>query len=313
MIVVALLQMLIFPGLLFLAFYGTVLEFVDRKVYARLQNRKGPPWFQPVADLIKLLGKETIIPNDANKFLFLALPVITLAAVATAFLYIPISSVTALMSFNGDMIVILVLLTLVPLCFFVAGWNSSSMYSAIGAQRVLTQLFAYEVPLLMAIVGPAILAGSWSLSEITAFFAANPLLALVNIPGFAVGLLAAQGKLERVPFDTPDAETEIVAGAFTEYSGRPYALFRLACDMELVVMCSIFAAVFIPIFVPIPVLGFLFYIVKTLVILAILTVVRAGMARLRVGQMMRFCYLVMMPLALLHLLINLIAKGLMIS
>jgi len=303
--------MLIFPGLLFLSFYGTILEFVDRKVYARLQNRKGPPWFQPVADFIKLLGKETIIPKDANRFLFMALPVVAIAAVVTAFLSVPIWGTQALVAFNGDIIVVLVLLMLMPLCLFAAGWNSSSMYSAIGAQRVLTQLFAYEVPLLMAIVGPAILAGTWSLSGVAAFYAANPLLALLNIPGFAVGLIAAQGKLERVPFDTPEAETEIVAGPLTEYSGRPYALFRLAVDMEMVVLPAIFAAIFIPVFAANPILGFVLFIAKTLIIMFILTCFKAVMARLRVGQMMRFCYMVVMPLALVHLLINLIAKGLL--
>jgi len=306
---VALFWILIFPGFLFLAFYGTVFEFIDRKVYARLQNRKGPPWYQPVADFIKLIAKETIIPKDANRMLFMALPVVTLAAVTTAFLSVPVWGTEALISFNGDLIVVLVLLTLLPLSFFVAGWNSSSMYSAIGAQRTLTQLFGYEVPLLMAIIGPALLVGSWSLSDIAAFYAANPALALLNLPGFAVGMLAAQGKLERVPFDTPEAETEIVAGAFTEYSGRLYAFFHLAIDMELVVLPAIFAAVFIPVFTTNPVIGFVLFLVKTMVILFILTVIKAGMARLRVEQMMRFCWLVLVPLALVHLLINLIAKG----
>ena len=305
----ALFWILIFPGFLFLAFYGTVFEFIDRKVYARLQNRKGPPWYQPVADFIKLIAKETIIPKDANRMLFMALPVVTLAAVTTAFLSVPVWGTEALISFNGDLIVVLVLLTLLPLSFFVAGWNSSSMYSAIGAQRTLTQLFGYEVPLLMAIIGPALLVGSWSLSDIAAFYAANPALALLNLPGFAVGMLAAQGKLERVPFDTPEAETEIVAGAFTEYSGRLYAFFHLAIDMELVVLPAIFAAVFIPVFTTNPVIGFVLFLVKTMVILFILTVIKAGMARLRVEQMMRFCWLVLVPLALVHLLINLIAKG----
>ena len=308
----AIVQILIFPGLVFLAFYSTTFEFIDRKVYARLQHRKGPPWFQPYADFIKLLGKESIIPNDANRFLFMALPVVTLAAVTTAFLSVPIWSTEALVSFEGDMIVVLVLLLLMPLCFFIAGWNSSSMYSTIGAQRVLTQLFAYEVPLLMAIMGPALLVGSWSLSSIAAFYAAHPLLALLNIPGFAVGLLAAQGKLERIPFDTPEAETEIVAGAFTEYSGKQLAFFRLTIDMELVVLPAIFAAVFIPIFSANPIIGFLLFVLKTLVILFIMTAIRAIMARLRVEQMVRFCWMILMPLALIHLLINLIAKGILL-
>jgi len=308
---VAVFYILIFPGLLFLAFYGTTFEFIDRKVYARLQNRKGPPWFQPIADFIKLLGKETIIPKGAHRLLFQALPIIAIAAVTTAFLYVPIWGTQALVSFQGDMIVVLVLLTLLPLCFFAAGWNSSSLYSTIGAQRVLTQLFAYEVPLLMSIMGPALLVGSWSLSDIAAFYAANPLFALINLLGIVVGLLAAQGKLERVPFDTPEAETEIVSGAFAEYGGRPFAFFHLAINMEMVTLSAIFSAIFIPLFSANPLLGFLFFIIKTLVILFILTVLRTIMARLRVEQMMRFCWLILMPLSLVHLVINLIAKGIL--
>ena len=307
----AILTILIFPGFLFLAVYATAFEFIDRKVYARLQSRKGPPWYQPIADFIKLLGKETIVPDEANRALFLALPIITMAAVATAFLSVPVYGTEAAMPFSGDMIVVLVLLTICPICFFLAGWNSSSMYSTIGSQRVLTQLFAYEVPLLMALIGPAILSGSWSLSGIAAYYMDKPWMALFNIPGFIVAVLAGQGKLERVPFDTPDAETEIVAGAFTEYSGRPYAFFRLAIDMELVVLPAIFAAVFIPVFVSNPIIGFIIFIAKTMVILLVLTAIRAVTARLRIEQMVRFCWMFLVPLALVQILIDLLAKGLM--
>ena len=307
----SLLNILLFPGFLFLAVYAFALQFVDRKVYARLQNRQGPPWFQPVADFIKLLGKETIVPNEASRFVFLALPVVTLAAVTTAFLYVPVWSTNSLLPFPGDVIVILYLLAITPLAFFLAGWNSSSMYAAIGSQRVLTQLFAYEVPLFMSILGPALLADSWSLSGVAAFYAGHPLYALLNIPGFFVALLATQGKLERVPFDTPEAETEIVAGAFTEYGGRMYAIFRLSVDVETVVLLSIIAAVFIPLFSANPVIGFVIFVAKTLVLLFLLSVFRAVTARLRIEQMVRFCWMVLAPLALVQLAIDLVAKGLL--
>jgi NADH-quinone oxidoreductase subunit H len=306
----ALFQILLFPGLLFLAFYGTIIEFVDRKVYARMQNRKGPPWFQPIADFIKLLGKETIIPNEANATLFLVLPIVTLTAVTTAFLSVPIWSVQAVMAFPGDMIVVLVLLAICPLCFFLAGWNSSSFYSTIGSQRVLIQLFAYEVPLLMSIIGPAVLAGSWSLSDVAAFYAANPLWALINIPGFFVAMAAGQGKLERVPFDTPEAETEIVAGALTEYGGRPYAFFHLAIDMETVVIPAVIGAVFIPLFSSNPFIGFVLFVFKTMIVLVALTALRAITARLRIEQMVRFCWMLLVPLSLIQVLIDLAVKGL---
>ncbi|MCL2343811.1 MAG: NADH-quinone oxidoreductase subunit H [Firmicutes bacterium] len=300
---------LIFPGLLFLIVYALALQFVDRKVYARLQNRKGPPWFQPLADFIKLLGKETIVPDEANPTLFKALPVIALAAAVTAFLYVPVWGTKSLFPFPGDAVVVLYLLTLLPLSFFLAGWNSSSMYATIGSQRVLTQLFAYEVPLFMTILGAAMLSGSWSFSGIAEFYAGRPVLALLNLPGLAVAVLAAQGKLERVPFDTPDAETEIVAGAFTEYGGRLYAFFKLSVDIETVVLLAVIGAVFLPFFPANPALGFLVFVVKTLAVLLVLTVIKTVTARLRIEQMVRFCWMVMMPLALFQLVIDLAAKG----
>ena len=154
----SILEILIFPGFIFLSFYGLIIEFVDRKLYARFQNRVGPPFLQPLADFIKLVGKETIIPAEADKRWFKVLPVFALAAVTTAFLYIPVWKTTSLFPFNGDVIVVLYLLTIPTLTFFLAGWYSTSLFAAMGSVRTLTQLFAYEVPLFMAILGPALMA-----------------------------------------------------------------------------------------------------------------------------------------------------------
>jgi NADH-quinone oxidoreductase subunit H len=307
----AIVHLILFPGILFLMAYGLFVEFVDRKLYARFQNRVGPPWFQPLADIVKLASKESIIPCEADRRWFKAMPVLALATVATAFLYVPVWGTRSLLPFSGDVIVVLYLLTIPTMTFFLAGWNSSSLFAALGSVRTLTQLFAYEVPLFMAILGPALLAGSWSFSDIAAFYAANPLLALVNLPGFAAAVIATQGKLERVPFDTPEAETEIVAGAFTEYGGRHLALFRIAIDMETVVLASIISAVFIPLFSPNAILGFLFYILKTLLIVFVLSAFRSVTARLRIEQMVRFCWMYLTPLAVAQLLIDLLVKGLL--
>jgi NADH-quinone oxidoreductase subunit H len=306
----SILYIVVFPGFLFLSAYSLVVEFVDRKLYARFQNRKGPPWFQPLADFVKLSAKESIVPGEANKRMFKLLPVVALACVATAFLYVPIWGTTSLLPFQGDVIAILYLLTIPTLTFFLAGWNSSSLFATLGSVRTLTQLFAYEVPLFMAVLGPALLADTWSMSGISAYYAAHPALALLNIPGLAVAMIASQGKLERVPFDTAEAETEIVAGAFTEYGGRHLALFRMAIDMETVVLASIIAAVFLPLFSANPFLGIVFYIIKTLFVVFLLSAFRAVMARLRIEQMVRFCWLYLVPLAMVQLLIDLIAKGL---
>lgn len=307
---VALLNILIFPGFLFLNVYALLVEFTDRKLYARFQNRQGPPWFQPLADFIKLISKETIIPCQADKTIFRFLPVFSLASVCTAFLYIPVWGLNSLYPFQGDVIVVLYLLTIPTVTFFLAGWYSTSLYATIGSVRALTQLFAYEVPLIMAVLGPALLANSWSISGMAAFYSAHPLYSLFNIPGFVVAIVALQGKLERVPFDIPEAETEIVAGTFVEYSGKLLALFRMSIDIEMVVVSALVAAVFLPLFAPAsPLLGFIIFIIKTMFIVFILALFRSVFARLRIEQMVNFCWRYLTPAALIQLLIDLLLKG----
>ncbi|MCE5236017.1 MAG: complex I subunit 1 family protein [Clostridiaceae bacterium] len=306
----ALFQILIFPGFLFLSVASLLFEYIDRKLHAKLQNRIGPPWYQPLADIIKLFSKETVVPREADKRIFKWIPLFALAATTCAFLYIPIWGKTSLFPFEGDLIVVLYFLTVPTLTFFLAGWSSTSLYAEIGSIRAMTQLFAYEVPLYLSILGPAMLAGTWSLSGVTAFYAQNPLLALCNIPGFLVSIVAIQGKLERVPFDIPDAETEIVGGTFTEYSGRLLGMFRMTLDSELVVVSGLIAAVFLPFFIPEnPVLGMLVFLVKVFIVVFILAVMRTALARLRIDQMIAFCWKVLAPVALLQLLIDLIVKG----
>jgi NADH-quinone oxidoreductase subunit H len=305
----SLISILIFPGFLFLGVFGLVAEFVDRKLYARFQNRQGPPWFQPFADFIKLGGKEEIIPEEASAPMFMLMPMVALAAVVTAALYIPLWSTQALFSFEGDLIVVVYLLTLPTLTFFLAGWYSASLFSTIGAVRTLTQLFAYEVPLFLAVLSPAVLADSWSLSGMTAFYASHPLYVGLNLIGLVVGIIALQGKLERVPFDIPEAETEVVGGAFTEYTGRLLALFRMAIDIEMVVGCSLLAAVFLPVGLVGGVLGAVIYVAKVLALVFVSALMRSVMARLRIEQMVIFCWKYVAPAAILQIFISLIASG----
>lgn len=305
----ALFNILVFPGFLFLGAYALIFAFLDRKMCARLQNRIGPPWYQPLADFLKLLGKESIIPEEADKRVFKTLPVVALATVTAAYLYIPLWSPLSLYPFEGDLIVVLYLLTIPTLTFFLAGWYSTSVYATIGAVRALTQLFSYEIPLFMALLAPALLAGTWSLSGICAYYAAHPLYLLINLPALCVAIVACQGKLERVPFDLPEAETEIVSGTFVEYSGRYYAIFRMAIDCELVVVCSLIAAIFLPLYPSAAWLGFVVYILKTLVILFILAVFRSVMARVRIEQMVNFCWKYLTPVALIQIIANLLLKG----
>jgi NADH-quinone oxidoreductase subunit H len=169
----AIFSILIFPGILFVSVTALFAEFLDRKIYARLQNRAGPPWFQPFADFIKLITKEEVVPKDANPTMFKAMPVFAFASSVCAFLYIPLYAAASLFSFTGDIIVVLYLLTVPTLAFFIGGWYSTSLYSRIGSVRGLMQLFSYEVPLFIGVLSSAVLADTWSLSELSLFYGSH--------------------------------------------------------------------------------------------------------------------------------------------
>ena len=302
-------QVLVFPGLLFLGSFSFLLEFIDRKVYARMQNRKGPPWYQPLADMLKLIGKKSIIPRNAQKLIFAALPTVSLAAVCAAFLCVPVWGATAVTAFSGDLVAVLYLLTIPTLCHFLAGYNSHEVYSTIGAFRTLTQMFAYEVPLFMAFLSPAILAGTWSISGIAAFYAAHPLYTLLNTPAFFIALLTSQSKLERTPFDAPEAETEIVGGALVEYSGRYLAFFRATAITELTAIASVIAALFLPFFTGNALLDFALYLVKTFAIVLVMVLLRATLARARIDQTLRLFWSILTPIAMVQMILNLLLRG----
>ena len=317
-----LLYLLVYPGIIFLFVYSTFCEWFDRKVYARLQNRMGPThtgrWgmLQPVADFVKLMSKEDIVPDKADKTLFTLLPIFGLAIVATAGLLLPVwhysIDTPGFNSFSGDIIVVLYLLSLPTLIFFLAGWSSTNVFSTIGGTRVLTMLFGYEVPLFMAVLSPAILVNSWRLVEIATFYQKRPLLILPNLLGFVIAVICVQAKLERTPFDIPHAETEIVGGTFTEYSGKKLGFFRLMIDIELVVSSGLVATVFLGGFPGGLWLGFLNFVVKTLFVIFFLSLIRALTSRIRVDQVVSFAWKYMAPLAVLQLLIVILIKGLLL-
>ena len=305
-------EIFIFPGFAFLVVFGFAAEYIDRKLYAKLQNRIGPPWFQPVADFIKLVSKEEIIPDEANPSVFRLMPVLALTSSIAAIFYMPLWTDKALFSFNGDLIVLMYLLTIPSLTLFLGGWYSTSLYSKIGAVRSMTQLFAYEVPLFISVLSPALFADTASLTEMTRFYHGHGWYWLINIGGLGIAIVALLGKLEKVPFDIPEAETEIVAGTLTEYSGRLLGLFRLNFNVETIIGASLLAAVFLPIGLGLtPVFGFLIYMAKILLIIAVLSLSRTLFARLRIDQMINFCWKFLAPLAFAQLLLNLVLKGIL--
>lgn len=289
--------LLIFPGGLFLMNVGLFYEWVDRKLVARYQNRVGPRWFQPLADSIKLLAKEEIIPDGVHKGLFLALPVIALTGALTAALYVPLFGFEPAFNFKGDLIVTLYLLSMITLCIGLAGANTLSRFTIVGATRALTQMFSYEAPFLLALLGPAIAAGSWNVSEINAYASENIWLILAQPIGFIVALVGLMGKLELPPFDAPEAETEIVAGALTEYSGRGLALFHVGKNVELVIGITLIIVFYLG-----GVSNPLEFVLKTAGLILVITALQAMFARLRIDQTVGLWWRIGALMALLQLL-----------
>jgi len=287
------LYVVVFPGLLFLVGYAFLFQFLDRKIAARMQSRVGPPLVQPFADFVKMLAKETITPADVKRADFDWAPLLAFAAVATAFLYVPVVGPSPV-AFQGDLILILYLLTLPSIALFVLGWLSRNVFATIGGVRAVTQLFIYEVPFFLALLAPAIMAGTWSVSEIVTWQASHPWFAVLQPIGFIVALIGLQAKLERTPFDIPEAETEIVAGPWTELTGRRLALMRLTMDVALVTGSGLVAALFLggpllpwalePAWLA-SLAGFGLFLAKTLAILFVLTSLRIAMGRLRIDQL----------------------------
>ena len=288
-----LVYIIVFPGFVFLIAYALFFEFLDRKISARMQHRVGPPFFQPFADLIKMLGKEVIDPDGVDRHVFDAAPLVALAAVMTAFLYVPVVTASPL-AFQGDLVVVLYLLMLPTVAIFLLGWLSRNIFSAIGGIRAVTQMFIYEVPFFLALLTPALMAGSWSISGIVAWQQEHTWFMILQPIGFVVGLIGLQAKLERTPFDIPEAETEIVAGPWTELSGRRLALMHLTSDVSLVVGSSLIAALFLggpalpwavsPVWLN-WIAGFLLFLVKTLAVLLVLSSVKVATGRIRLDQL----------------------------
>ena len=299
----SLFSMLFFPAGISLILVGMFYEWIDRKLVARFQNRIGPRWFQPFADAIKLFTKEQIKPSVVAPLLFYGLPIIALAGALTAALYVPIMGLNPASNFDGDLIVTIYLLSLPTMCIGLAGWNTSGRFSLIGATRALTQLFAYEAPFLLAMLGPALAAGSWQINIITQY-TENHWLILTQPIGFLVALIGLMGKLELPPFDAPEAETEIVAGALTEYSGRGLALFKIGKYVELIIGLSLISAFYLG-----GLNGFLEFLLKTLILLFIMSILQVTLTRLRIDQTVGLWWRFGAILVLIQLLVMILLKG----
>ena len=305
-------NVLIYPGIVFLIALALFYQWVDRRVYARAQNRYGPHHtgprglFQPLADMIKLLAKEDIEPSAVDKMIFRATPILLLTLVFTALFMVPITGFSSLVSFEGDLIFLIFLMTLFAIMAFLAGWGSTNRFSLVGGMRAALQTLGYEVPLAVSFIGPAILAGTLSVSNIVKWQATDGFWSiLLNPLGFVIAIIGIIAVIECVPFDIPEAETEIVAGWQTEFSGRKLGLLRLTHDLELVFVSGLVVALFLggptgPISL-IP--GIIWFIIKTIIIVFIIAYIRAQFARFRIDQMVSGSWKYLVPLAILQIVI----------
>ncbi|HEC77766.1 MAG TPA: NADH-quinone oxidoreductase subunit H [candidate division WOR-3 bacterium] len=279
---------IIFPGFLFSAVIGLFVTWIDRKVTARIHWRVGPPWFQPYADFLKLLLKETIVPEGASKILFLSAPLLGIISMSVLAVMLFSMNFDPTRTFVGDLIVIIYLLALPALGIIVGGSASKNPLASVGVSREMTQYFAYELPFLIAMAIVVIKSGgSIKFGEIVAAQQAHGPF-LYSISGIIAGvviLLSTQAKLSFVPFDIPEAEQEIMAGPYIEYSGVALAMYKLARAMMFFLL---------PLFL-ISVLwgGFADWwaILKFLVIVVLIVLIKNTNPRLRIDQALKFFWL----------------------
>jgi NADH-quinone oxidoreductase subunit H len=239
----ALFLFVVFPGFAFTFALAMVFAWIDRKVTARVQWRVGPPFFQPVYDFIKLLGKEVIVPAGGAKLVFLLAPLLGLAAVTVASTLVWQANVWPENGFVGDLIVVVYLLTIPSLSVILGGFASNNRVASLGASREMKMILSYELPFILALVVPIInTGGSIKLGEILQ--GGSAVSHISGILAFVVAILCMQAKLGLVPFDAAEAETELMSGPFVEYSGAPLAILKLTRSMMLFVMPVFLVTVF---------------------------------------------------------------------
>ena len=300
-------HVLVFPGALFCVVIGFLLAGIDRKLVARMQNRKGPSLLQPVYDVLKCCGKETTVPRHARRGLFLGAPVAGFAALITTALFIPVMSYTAF-STGADLIVILYLLTLTSVTMMVGAAASGSPFAGVGLSREMVAMISYELPFVLVLLAVGKVAGNgeildctFSLQSIMDWQAANGprLFTWSMIPAAIAMLMVIPCEIGMHPFDVAEAETEICEGMLAEYSGAPLAVFKLSHCVKMYIMTALFCALFLGgLSTGIVVLDIIIVIVLcTVVTFVTMTVPHAVCARFKVEQVFKFYWTVVAGLA----------------
>lgn len=297
--------------------------YFERKVIARMQMRMGPmevgPYgvLQPVADGIKSFFKEDIIPANADKPIFFMAPIISLMAALTTLAVVPFFDGFVISNVNVGLLFILAMSSLGAYGLILAGWASNSKYAFLGALRSSAQVISYEVPLGLSLVGVMIMAGSMNLTDIVHAQQKFPggIYLVPQLIGFFVFVVSAMAETNRTPFDLPEAETELIAGVFVEYSGMRYALFFMAEYTSMIIMSSIAVLCFLggwtlPAFVlkVLPFLGYVpgivWFALKLYACIFFYYWIRATLPRYRYDQLMAIGWKVLIPLSLANIVLT---------
>jgi len=286
---------------------AAVFVWTERRLIGRFHNRIGPNrWgpfgmLQPIADFLKLLLKEDLTPANADKLTFLAAPVAMMVPVILMLAVVPFAKGTALVNLNVGVLYVLAVTSLTSVAILMAGWSSNNRYAMFGAARGVAVLISYEVPVVLCLLGVVIVAGSMSLADVVEaqvvpFLLVQPLALFVFLAG-------TSAELNRTPFDVAEAESELVAGYHTEYSGIKFALIQAAEFGGVVTASAVIVTLFLGGWLgPIAAyLGWLWFLLKVAAVAFLFIWVRATFPRLRIDQLMAFAWKFLLPLSLINL------------
>lgn len=306
-------------GKMAVAFLGVVILIVlvvlfmiwfERKVIGHIQVRRGPlhtggfhGWAQPIADALKLLFKEDIVPRGVDRPVYILAPLVVFMSTIVAYIVIPFSKSLVARDISMGVLFVFAVSSVTTIGIFMAGWGSNNKYSLLGAMRAAAQIVSYEVPLLLSVLGVFMLAQTLSLSGIVEA-QRHVWYVFLQPVGFMIFVIAGIGEVNRLPFDIPEAESELVAGFHTEYSGLRFAFFFLSEYANMFVMSAMATVLFLGGWHG-PVLpGFVWFMGKAFFFMFLMVWLRGTYPRLRVDQMMAFCWKVLLPLAFLNLLVT---------
>ena len=288
------------------------LTLLERKVLARLQRRLGPTRtgpmgvMQPVADAVKLLLKEDILPSSSEKAIFWIAPVIVVIPAFMIWVTIPASHDAVLQNLDMGLLYITAFAVMGILGLVLAGWGSANKYGTIGGLRAAAQLISYEIPIIMVVIGVAMLAQSLDLREIVDKQSAYP-YALVQPLGLAIFFIAGLAEVGRTPFDIYYAESEVVGGPFVEYSGAHWSVFFLAEYINTFAIAALTVILFLGGWSG-PLLSgdwvIIWFLLKVFAVIVVIFWIRGTFPRLRIDQLMAFAWKVMVPLSFLTIVIT---------